>query len=72
MDESDFHPDRNPRDSHVGLEFNVAIRLERRRGNTTDVIEQRLTTMAIAVIAAFILILVAINVFQLIAHIFSR
>ena len=55
--------DNNERDSWVGLQFTVSVKLTRRRGSFTDVIEARLTSAAIAVVAAAVIILALMQIF---------
>lgn len=59
------------RDSSVGLEFTVGVQLHRRRGPIHDVWEARLTSVAIAVIAALVILYALAQVFGLLNHLFQ-
>ena len=62
---SSLDDEPNERDSWVGLQFSVGIKLTRRRGAFTDVWEARLTSAAIAIVAAAVIILALLEVFGL-------
>lgn len=64
--------DPDERRSSVGLEFSVSIQIARKRAVYQDHWEARLTTLAIAVVSAVVLVLVILQVFQLLGRIFTE
>lgn len=51
--------------------MSVGIQLKRRRGPITDVWEARLTTMAIALFSALVILYALYGIFSFVQHLFS-